>query len=70
MKLADHPTVRAYKEKKVGAVKKTDDFNLMACYSHNYRERLDGFQNWVEQVVDSKNHADYRRRVSDWKTVP
>jgi Fe-S-cluster-containing hydrogenase component 2 len=53
----------------VGAVKKTDDFNFMACYSHNYRERLGGFQNWVEQVVDSKSHADYRRRVSDGETI-
>ena len=53
----------------VGAVKKTDDFNFMACYSHNYRERLGGFQNWVEQVVDSKDHADYRRRVSDSETI-
>jgi epoxyqueuosine reductase QueG len=53
----------------VGAVKKTDDFNFMACYSHNYRERLGGFQNWVEQLVDSKSHADYRRRVSDAETI-
>jgi epoxyqueuosine reductase QueG len=53
----------------VGAVKKTDDFDFMACYSHNYRERLGGFQNWVEQVVDSKGHADYRRRVSDGETI-
>ena len=53
----------------VGAVKKTDDFDFMACYSHNYRERLGGFQNWVEQVVDSKGHADYRRRVSDCETI-
>ncbi len=53
----------------VGAVKKTDAFDFMACYSHNYRERLGGFQNWVEQVVDSKGHADYRRRVSDRETI-
>jgi len=53
----------------VGAIKKTDNFDFMACYSHNYRERLGGFQNWVEQVVDSKDHADYRRRVSDRETV-
>ena len=53
----------------VGAIKKTDNFNFMACYSHNYRERLGGFQNWVEQVVDSKSHADYRRRVSDNETI-
>jgi len=53
----------------VGAIKKTDNFNFMACYSHNYRERLGGFQNWVEQVVDSKSHADYRRRISDEETI-
>lgn len=53
----------------VGAVKHTDAFDFMACYSHNYRERLGGFQNWVEQVVDSKNSVDYRRRVTDGETV-
>ena len=53
----------------VGAVKQTDDFDFMACYSHNYRERLGGFQNWIEQVVDSKNHADYRRKVKDHETI-
>ncbi len=53
----------------VGAVKKTDDFDFMACYSHNYRERLGGFQNWVEQIVDSKDHTDYRRRVPDSETI-
>ncbi len=53
----------------VGAVKKTDDFDFLACYTHNYRERLGGFQNWVEQVVDSKDHTDSRRRVSDYETI-
>ncbi len=53
----------------VGAIKKSDDFNFVSCYSHNYRERLGGFQNWVEQVVDSRDHADYRRRVSDSETI-
>jgi epoxyqueuosine reductase QueG len=53
----------------VGAVKNTDTFDFMACYTHNYRERLGGFQNWVEQIVDSKGHADYRRRVSDRETI-
>jgi epoxyqueuosine reductase QueG len=53
----------------VGAVKKTDEFDFMACYSHNYRERLGGFQNWVEQLADSSDHADYRRRVSDSETI-
>ena len=53
----------------VGAVQKDDQFGFMACYSHNYRERLGGFQNWVEQIVASKNQGDYRRRVSDAATI-
>ena len=52
----------------VGAVKK-NGFNFMACYTHNYRERLGGFQNWIEQIVDSKSTADYRKRVSDTETI-
>ncbi len=53
----------------VGAIKRTDRFDFPACYTHNYRERLGGFQNWVEQLVDSKGRADYRRRVSDSETI-
>lgn len=53
----------------VGAVRKDGEFGFMACYSHNYRERLGGFQNWVEQIVASKDQADYRRRVSDNETI-
>jgi len=52
----------------VGAVKK-NGFNFMACYTHNYRERLGGFQNWIEQIVDSKSTTDYRKRVSDTETI-
>lgn len=48
-----------------GAVQRSDDFNFMSCYSHNYRERLGGFLNWVEQIVESKDTKDYRRRVHD-----
>ena len=53
----------------VGAVRKDGEFGFMACYTHNYRERLGGFQNWVEQIVASKDPADYRRRVSDNETI-
>jgi hypothetical protein len=49
--------------------KKHGTFGFMACYSHNYRERLGGFQNWVEQIVASKDQGDYRRRVSDSETI-
>ncbi|MCG8685407.1 MAG: SCP2 sterol-binding domain-containing protein [Desulfobacterales bacterium] len=52
-----------------GAVKATDSFDMLSCLTHNYRERLGGFQNWVEQIVESKTVSDYRSRVSDQESV-
>ena len=43
----------------VGAVRKDGEFGFMACYTHNYRERLGGFQNWVEQIVASEDQGDF-----------
>jgi ferredoxin len=48
-----------------GAIASDGRFNFSACYTHNYREFLGGFTDWVEQVADSKNALDYRKRVSD-----
>jgi Fe-S-cluster-containing hydrogenase component 2 len=48
-----------------GAIGSDGHFNFSACYTHNYREFLGGFTNWVEQVADSRDAKDYRRRVSD-----
>lgn len=53
----------------VGAISPTGDFNFSACYTHNYREFMGGFTDWTEQVVESKNAVDYRRRVSDPESV-
>jgi len=49
----------------VGAISSDGHFNFSACYTHNYREFMGGFTNWVEQIADSKNARDYRKRVSD-----
>jgi NAD-dependent dihydropyrimidine dehydrogenase PreA subunit len=49
----------------VGAISPEGDFNFSACYTHNYREFMGGFTDWVEQVADSTSANDYRRRVSD-----
>ena len=49
----------------VGAISPDGHFNFSACYTHNYREFMGGFTDWVEQVVDSKNARDYRTKVSD-----
>ena len=49
----------------VGAISPEGDFNFSSCYTHNYREFMGGFTDWVEQVADSRNPRDYRSRVSD-----
>jgi Fe-S-cluster-containing hydrogenase component 2 len=49
----------------VGAISPEGAFNFSACYTHNYREFMGGFTDWVEQVADSSSARDYRSRVSD-----
>ena len=49
----------------VGAISPDGHFNFSACYTHNYREFMGGFTDWVEQVADSKDARDYRTKVSD-----
>jgi Fe-S-cluster-containing hydrogenase component 2 len=49
----------------VGAIGSDGAFNFSACYTHNYREFLGGFTNWVEQIVESKSAFEYRQRVTD-----
>lgn len=49
----------------VGAISPEGAFDFSACYTHNYREFMGGFTDWVEQVADSKNALDYRSRVTD-----
>src|SRR5215831_15500923 len=53
----------------VGAIAPDGHFNFSACYTHNYREFLGGFTAWVEQVANSKNALDYRKRMSDPESV-
>jgi ferredoxin len=53
----------------VGAISTNGDFNFSSCYSHNYREFMSGFTDWVEAIADSSNASAYRRRVSDSESV-
>src|SRR5207253_1364578 len=53
----------------VGAIGADGAFNFSACYTHNYREFMGGFSDWVETVAGSRNGLDYRRRVKDSETV-
>src|SRR2546422_230208 len=49
----------------VGAIGADGAFNFSACYTHNYREFMGGFTDWVEQIAESKDALDYREKVSD-----
>jgi len=53
----------------VGAIGTDGYFNFANCMTHNYRDRMGGFQSWVENIVTSDNIKTYRRKVSDKETV-
>jgi ferredoxin len=53
----------------VGAISTDGAFNFSACYTHNYREFMGGFADWVETVADSRNGQDYRRRIKESESV-
>src|SRR5262244_4589918 len=53
----------------VGAIGPEGSFNFASCFTHNYREFLGGFADWIEQVADARNAIDYRRRISEPETA-
>lgn len=53
----------------VGAIDHDGSFDFLSCYTHNYREFMSGFTDWVQTVADSRDAADYRSRVTDQETV-
>jgi ferredoxin len=52
-----------------GAISPSGEFNFSACYTHNYREFMGGFNDWVEKIADSKSALDYRKKVSGAESV-
>jgi ferredoxin len=48
----------------VGAISLDGDFQFSNCATHNYREFMSGFGDWVEQVAESNNALSYREKVS------
>lgn len=52
-----------------GAIGSDGSFDFSACYTHNYREFMGGFNDWVEKIADSKNALDYRKKVSGAESV-
>jgi Fe-S-cluster-containing hydrogenase component 2 len=53
----------------VGAIGPDGSFNFSSCLTHNYREFLGGFSDWVEQIADARDALDYRRRVNEGETA-
>ena len=52
-----------------GAIGADGHFNFSACYTHNYREFMGGFNNWVETIAESGSALAYRKKVSGKETV-
>ena len=48
----------------VGAISPDGDFQFSACVTHNYREFMSGFSDWVENVAGSNTALGYREKVS------
>lgn len=53
----------------VGAISPDGQFDLASCYTHNYREFMGGFGDWVESVADAKNGLELRKNVTRQETV-
>lgn len=53
----------------VGAIGADGHFNAATCSTHNYREFMGGFADWVETVADSKDAKGYRENVEDGETL-
>jgi len=48
----------------VGAIEPSGEFRFSACYDHNYREFMTGFEDFVEEIAESKTRHEFRERVS------
>ncbi len=49
----------------VGAIAPDGHFDFSACYSHNYREFMGGYTDYVEEVANAKDAKALRGRVTD-----
>jgi ferredoxin len=47
----------------VGAIAPDGYFNFSACYTHNYREFMGGFTDWVEGIADAPSGKALRKTV-------
>src|SRR5262245_4401278 len=48
----------------VGAISPDGGFQFSNCATHNYREFMSGFSDWVEKVASSNDALDYRQKAT------
>lgn len=53
----------------VGAIHADGTFQAGACLTHNYREFMGGFADWIDTIADSRSALAYRKKVSDRETA-
>ncbi len=53
----------------VGAIHSDGYFNFSACMTHNYREFMGGFVDWVHAITNSPNMKSYKKKFNDSETV-
>lgn len=53
----------------VGAISKDGVLDFMACTMHNYHDLFGNFQEWIEQIVSSKDVRTYRSKFRDSETI-
>ena len=59
----------------VGAIHPDKPFDFNACMTHNYRDFMGGFEDWVQNIVSSKTVKEYKERVpgdesiSKWQSL-
>lgn len=52
----------------VGAIR-PDGFDFSACLTHNYREFMGGFNDWVGTITESRDRWAYREKVGQAETA-
>jgi ferredoxin len=52
----------------VGAIRK-DEFEFFACLTHNYREFLFGFEDWVHTIADADDAASYQSKFTSEESL-
>ncbi|MGD2080096.1 MAG: SCP2 sterol-binding domain-containing protein, partial [Nitrospirota bacterium] len=53
----------------VGAISRDGDLTFLSCFSHNYRDTMAGFLDYIETIVASDGVQDFRRKFRDQESI-